>query len=73
MPLSFQEFMTKRGQREQNSTNRQNSSAFGLGPWNPPTSCPMLNMPDRLMLSPWVRLNRSVFQAVSLSPDQVWA
>ena len=25
-------FMTKRGQREQNSTKRQNSSAFGLGP-----------------------------------------
>ena len=44
-----------RGQSEQNSLKRTKSSGPGVGPWKPPTSWPIENIPDtvRALLAGW--------------------
>ena len=65
--------MIIRGTRQQACVQRISSSASGTGPKKPPMSWPMLNMPDRLIVSAMRWFQRSVCQLVVLSPDQVCA
>ena len=72
-PPAFHEFMMKRGLNAPLCVQRTRSSGSGTGPAKPPTSCPMLNMPDRLIVSPIRMFQRSVCHDVVLSPDHVCA
>ncbi len=63
----------KRGLNAPLCIQRTSSSGSGTGPKKPPTSWPVLNMPDRLIVRPMRMFQRSVCQLVVLSPDHVCA
>ena len=73
LPSAFQLFMIMRGTRQQAWVQRISISASGTGPSKPPMSWPVLNIPDRLIVSAMRWFQRIVCQLVLLSPLQVCA
>jgi hypothetical protein len=72
-PSSFQLFIRKRGCNSPTWVQRISISESGGGPAKPPTSWPMLNMPESDMPRPVRKFHFSESQLVVLSPLQVWA